>query len=128
MRKDEKTSSSDSSSYLPLEVGSFNFEQLSSPNQALLDANKELMKIRNKDYDWRVLNRGCFGWTIMGVLIAQHGFVFTLILMAFSSDSLGDIQWLVGSFFMTLMAQTFLTANHLIKWLFTEIDYKAHKL
>lgn len=113
------------SQQLPKEIGNFRPQKLSDAHQKELhDANVELLAIRNRDYKWRIDNRGWFGWTVMGFLIAQHVFLFLFIGIAYFQGTLCDYQWLIGTFFAGLMTETFLTANFFIKWLFTEIPYK----
>ena len=118
------------SNQLPPEVMlNFSDKPLSNPNKEQLEkANHNLIKIQCEDYQWRVDNRGKFGWWIFGLLIGQNVLIFSFIFFAFFKDALGDIQWLVGSFFAGLMTQTYFTANYLVKWLFTDINYKLHKI
>lgn len=91
-----------------------------------LQANTELFEIRNEDYAWRVDARPKYGALIMWILICQHFFAFTFICHAYENGNLCDYQWLFGSFFGMILAETFLIVNFVIRWLFVEIPYNNY--
>lgn len=111
---------------LPTEVKEFHHSDLQF-DQKQAHANIEQILIRNKDFKWRVDNRGYFGWSIMGLLISQHFFLYGLILCAYFQSCLKDIQWLLSGFFFALMTETYFTINLLFKWLFSEIPYDLRR-
>ena len=113
---------------IPDEADKFIQEQLHNPHQKEKEQkNLDLLQIRNDDYRWKVDNRGVYGNRIFNILRVQNGFVLGLIILAYLQGCLSDIEWLIGAIFTGLMAQTYFTANHLIRWLFTDIDYKSHR-
>jgi hypothetical protein len=93
-------------------------------------ASLELLDNRglaNKDYHWRIKNRGLFAGTIMGILVAQNLLIYALIYIAFFTRELGHLQLILGILLSGTLAETYFTLNHVVKWLFNDIDYKAMK-
>lgn len=86
--------------------------------------NKDLAK---QDYKWRIKNRGIFAWTIMGILITQNILIYILIYWAFITDQLANLQIILGVLLSGTLVETYFTLNHVVKWLFSDIDYKAMK-
>jgi hypothetical protein len=86
--------------------------------------NKDLA---NKDYKWRIKNRGVFAWTIMGILIFQNFLIYVLIYLAFFTRQLASLQLILGVLLSGTLVETYFTLNHVVKWLFNDIDYKAMK-
>jgi len=112
---------------LPEGLEKFHSEKLNSDHlKAHIKANLNLLLIRNKDFEWRVKNRGKFGWSILAFLVAQVLAIFSLIFHAYSYDKLKEIQFLFGTIFTVLVIQNYLTLNFLIKWLFSEIPYNKN--
>lgn len=114
---------------LPKEVVDFKPQTLIAPHkEAVEKGNVELIRLQASDYEWRIRNRGRYGFFIVMLLSLQNIFVAIMIIVAYHQGCLADIQWLMGVFFTTVMVQTYFTANRVITWLFTDIDYKIHKL
>ncbi len=84
-------------------------------------------KLANKDYIWRIKNRGRFAWTIMGILIGQNFLIYSLIYCAFLTGQLVHLQLILGVLLSGTLVETYFTLNHVVKWLFNDIDYKAMK-
>ena len=83
--------------------------------------------LANKDYHWRIKNRGIFAWTIMGILIGQNLLIYVLIFVAFFTHHLVSLQIILGVLLSGTLIETYFTLNHVVKWLFNDIDYKAMK-
>ncbi len=83
--------------------------------------------LANKDYCWRIKNRGIFAWTIMGILIGQNLLIYILIYIAFYTHQLASLQIILGVLLSGTLVETYFTLNHVVKWLFNDIDYKAMK-
>lgn len=83
--------------------------------------------LANKDYHWRIKHRGLFAATIMGILITQNLLIYALIYIAFFTRELGNLQLILGILLSGTLVETYFTLNHVVKWLFNDIDYKAMK-
>lgn len=83
--------------------------------------------LANKDYVWRIKNRGIFAWTIMSILIGQNLLIYLLIYIAFVTHQLANLQLILGVLLSGTLVETYFTLNHVVKWLFNDIDYKAMK-
>lgn len=83
--------------------------------------------LANKDYQWRIKNRGIFAWVIMGILVTQNLMIYSLIYIAFFTHQLAQLQVILGVLLSGTLVETYFTLNHVVKWLFNDIDYKAMK-
>jgi len=84
-------------------------------------------RLANRDYIWRLENRGRFAWMIMGILIVQNLMIYILIYIAFFINQLVNLQIILGVLLSGTLVETYFTLNHVVKWLFNDIDYKAMK-
>ncbi len=83
--------------------------------------------LAQKDIKWRIKNRGIFAWTIMGILILQNSLIYILIYIAYFTHQLASLQIILGVLLSGTLVETYFTLNHVVKWLFNDIDYKAMK-
>ena len=63
----------------------------------------------------------------MGILIGQNSLIYSLIYCAFLTDQLANLQLILGVLLSGTLVETYFTLNHVVKWLFNDIDYKAMK-
>src|SRR5476649_2712954 len=64
------------------------------------------VSLANKDYNWRIKNRGIFAWTIMAILIVQNLLIYLLIHLAFLTQQLAALQWILGALLSGTLVET----------------------
>ena len=64
--------------------------------------------------------------SVIGVfMLIQYAALYYFIYLGFEKNIITQLQWLYVSLFGGTLAETYLLAQLVVKWLFTEIPYKS---
>ncbi len=88
---------------------------------------QEFLALCLEDYRGRPKSRKIYGRLISGLLIAQNFLLYSLIvfLSVRDIDHLQHLQWLFSVLVSGTLVETYFIFNHVIRWLFNEVDYKS---
>lgn len=88
---------------------------------------QEFLKLCLEDYRSRPKSRKIYGRLISGLLIAQNVMLYSLIVFLSIRDleHLQHLQWLFSVLVSGTLVETYFIFNHVIRWLFNEVDYKS---
>jgi hypothetical protein len=88
---------------------------------------QEFLELCLEDYRGRPKSRKIYGRLISGLLIAQNALLYSLIifLSIWHAEDLQRLQWLFSVLVSGTLVETYFTFNHVIRWLFNEVDYKS---
>lgn len=116
---------------LPPELESFKSQDPSEwkPDKTtdMHQAYMALTEVQTKDYDWRIENRGKFGWAVINLLYLQNLAVFIIVGLAVWNKSLPELQAVFGILVGATLTETCLTVQIIFKWLFSDVEYKLSK-
>ena|ERR1700734_1298364 len=102
-----------------------------SPKKEKLTRNKNLEKkfleLCLEDYSSRPQSRKRYARVIIRLLICQNAALYGLIafLVWKHPQQLNDIQVLLSVLISGTLVETYFVFNHVIRWLFNEVDYKS---
>jgi hypothetical protein len=100
------------------------------PAQEQINQNKEIkefLKLCLEDYQGRPRSRKVYARLISGLLIVQNALLYSLIIFLSIQDieHLQHLQWLLSVLVSGTLVETYFIFNHVIRWLFNEVDYKS---
>ncbi len=97
-----------------------------SPAKEIITQNKAFEKLCYDDYRSRLESRKNYGRLIVALLIIQNLSIYTLIgyLAGWNIAALQQLQWLFSVLVSGTLTETYFVFNHVIRWLFNEVDYK----
>lgn len=100
------------------------------PRQAQINQSKDIekfLKLCLEDYQGRPKSRRIYGRLISGMLIAQNTLLYFLIIFLSIRhiERLQQLQWLFSVLISGTLVETYFIFNHVIRWLFNEVDYKS---
>ena len=80
-----------------------------------------------EDYRGRPKSRKIYGRLISGLLLVQNALLYSLIvfLSIRNIEHLQHLQWLFSVLVSGTLVETYFIFNHVIRWLFNEVDYKS---
>lgn len=87
----------------------------------------KLQEQRERDNEWKIKNRPIVGWTLLGLFLGQNFLVFLLIFIAYFQSKLGGLEVILGVIMTGTLAETAFGVKTIIKWMFSDIDYKRKK-
>lgn len=102
-----------------------------SPEKAQVSQNKDLMQqfveLCLDDYRSRPKSRKIYGRLVSGLLITQNAVLYFLIIFLSikNIEHLQHLQWLFSVLVSGTLVETYFVFNHVIRWLFNEVDYKS---
>jgi len=102
-----------------------------SPKKKKVEENKDLIKkfsdLCFDDYSGRLKSRKRYAITIVCILIFQNLAVFSFIgyLGLRKPELLTGLQIFLSVFLSGTLVETYFIFNHVVKWLFNEVDYKS---
>lgn len=100
------------------------------PEQGQINQNKEIrefLELCLEDYRGRPKSRKIYGRLISGLLIIQNALLYFLIIFLSirNIEHLQHLQWLFSVLVSGTLVETYFIFNHVIRWLFNEVDYKS---
>ncbi len=97
------------------------------PGTKKIEENKDFLGLCYKDFASRLKSRKYYGRVIVGILIAQNTLVafFVYFLAHWHLDEIPKLQIFLSILMSGTLAETYFTFNHVVKWLFNDVDYKS---
>ncbi len=88
---------------------------------------QEFLALCLEDYRGRPKSRKIYGRLISGLLLVQNALLYSLIvfLSIRNIEHLQHLQWLFSILVSGTLVETYFIFNHVIRWLFNEVDYKS---
>ena len=85
---------------------------------------RELFELKVKDHTWKIGARTIYARIFVGLLITQNIIVFTLVCIAYKTETLKNLSLVFSTLFTATLVETAYIIRIIVEWLFSDIDYR----